>query len=221
MAPGLQIIPTDIIEAWAKGEYFLGDVPSLSYSRLGTALFLRSWYTYQDRNELAGVAKIDIKGPVLLMGGIRLLEKGKRCAVFWQTEVSHFVDDTEILWFHAVLDLDASPDFKSTAADYVTDEWLKGKGKVSVEKQFGMKPAVWNQLLDRLYATFDTDVARLRQICPPERIDHGMLRFPIATDAQGRHSCEYYQFYTPDPAVQRKLLQGTSYFKKAAKVPAR
>ena len=119
MAPGLQIIPTDIIEAWAKGEYFLGDVPSLAYTRLGTALFLRSWYTYNDPHDLAGIAKIDIKGPVLFMGGIRLLDKQTRTAVFWQTEVSHFLDDEEILWFHTVLNLESSPEFTAIADKYV------------------------------------------------------------------------------------------------------
>ena len=59
-----QVIPTEVFEAWAKGEYHVGDIPSISYTRLGTALYLRSCYTYENapgsKNILSGVARIDV-----------------------------------------------------------------------------------------------------------------------------------------------------------------
>src|SRR5437879_4273302 len=107
---GFHPIPPDIIEAWAKGEYYVGDIPSISYTRLGTALFLRGWYTYQhvdeDKERFGGVVKIDIKGSFLFMGGIRLHNSESKTTVFWRSEASHFVSDNEIIWFYSIFNCD-------------------------------------------------------------------------------------------------------------------
>jgi len=218
---GLQLIPTDIIEAWAKGEYYVGDIPSISYARLGTALFLRSWYTYEspagDPNKLAGVAKIDITGSFLFVGGIRLVDDGKNTAVFWKTQASHFANDKEVIWFHSVFNPDfGQPDAAAIRSKYVPASWLRNGKAASATDCFGMTPVAWNALLDTLRTDFDSDIERLQQQCPPERIDDGMLRYSIIPAQDQTHRCEYYQFYSAANG-ERSLIKGVSLFKKTFK----
>lgn len=219
MSNEFHVVPTDIIEAWAKGEYYVGEIPSISYTRLGTALFLRGWYTYEnepsDPNKLAGVAKIDIKGPFLLTGGIRLIEAGSPTCAFWHTEASHFLDDDdEVIWFHSVLNVDfGDPIAAEIRSKYVT---ASPSANPSADDRLGMPPDAWNNLLDKLRTDFDADIQRLRERCTSAKIDHGMLRFKTRAGG-GHHRCEYYQFYQPNSGG-RTLITGASLFKKAAKV---
>lgn len=123
---GFHPIPSDIIEAWAKGSYYVGDIPSISYTRLGIALFLRGWYTYlqaeQDKERFGGVVKIDIKGPFLIMGGIRVRDSEGRTAVFWKSEASHFVSDNEIIWFYPVFNCSFNGETAGIRAKYIDDK---------------------------------------------------------------------------------------------------
>lgn len=214
MPANLNVIPTEIIEAWAKGEYQLGDIPSLAYSQLGTALFLRSWYTYQDTDKrLDGIAKIDIKGPFLLIGGIRLIDNNLPSIVFWTSEVSHFVSENEIIWFHLVFRQDDA-NVKALQEKYipkreVIDASAEGPAR------FGLTQDAWDALLDRLRTNFDTDVEQLRERVDQASIDRGMLRFPIKPQ-DGVHLCTYYQFYTK-AGGETSLIQGTSRFQKVSR----
>ena len=208
------IIPPEIIEAWAKGEYQVGDIPSLSYTQLGTALFLRSWYTYENAETrgkpLAGVAKIDIKGPFLVMGGIRLLNGNKPCAVFWTSEASHFVNETEIFWFYMVF-RDDTPGVK----DLITKYGLtapRGK-KRDISHRFGLKSETWNDLLGLLRTDFDQDMERLKRSTDPAHIDRGMLAFNPQPH-QDRFLCLYHQRYL-DPTKGTDLISGATWFRKA------
>lgn len=141
-----QVIPTEIFEAWAKGEYYVGDIPSISYTRLGTALYLRGWYTYENesgsKDTLSGVARIDIRGPFLSLGGIRLREDDKRVAVFWKTEASHFVSDNEIIWFHRVFNAKVADELLAT---YLPHGWLDQRGPFPPDR-FGLDKDQWNHL---------------------------------------------------------------------------
>jgi hypothetical protein len=210
-----QVIPTEVFEAWTKGEYYVGDIPSISYTRLGTALYLRGWYTYENEpgseKTLSGVAKIDIRGAFLSMGGIRLLQQDKRAAVFWKTEASHFVGDDEVLWFYTVLN--ANIDATLLAA-YLPHWWLKEDMPTPRTRHYGLNDDEWGILLDRLRTGFDLDAERIQQQCSPAQIDHGMIRFDIKPHADA-HRSEYYQFYFDGST--RDLIKGVALFKRASK----
>jgi hypothetical protein len=217
---GFHPIPPDIIEAWAKGEYYVGDIPSISYTRLGTALFLRGWYTYQhadqDRERFGGVVKIDIKGSFLLMGGIRLHDSKSRTTVFWRSEASHFLSNNEIIWFYSIFNCDLTGKEADVRAKYVSDSWLQQTEYSSPENHFSMSVEEWNNLLDKLRTDFDSDIERIQKSCPAEQIDEGMLRYDLVPDEQNRHQTTYYQFYSA-PGKERALLRGAAYFVKTSK----
>ena len=208
------VIPPEIIEAWAKGEYQVGDIPSLSYTQLGTALFLRSWYTYGNASTggqpLAGVAKIDIKGPFLVMGGIRLQNDSSPCAVFWASEASHFIG-AEILWFYTVFK-DDSPGVRELTAKYGLDRPRSTSPEDT--DRFGLKKDQWNDLLTHLRIDFDDEIEGLRHQLSGS-VDRGMLAFNPKPDAENRFTCLYHQRYDDSTMKRTDLISGATWFKKA------
>jgi len=189
---GFQLIPTEVIKAWTQGEYYVGDIPSISYRHLGNALLLRGWYTYVDENESradwAGVARVDIKGPVLSMGGIRLFGDH---IVFWRT-VDSYVRDDKIIWFYKGYNC-ALPE----SANGLSDKYLKKDqqrdSKIPHER-FGLSDEDWKGLLGNLATDFDVDVEETKRLCPPEKIDHGMLEFGVHLDPNGFRQCDYHHY---------------------------
>jgi hypothetical protein len=208
------VVPPEIIAAWAKGEYQVGDIPSLSYTQLGTALFLRSWYTYENAQagakSLAGIAKIDIKGPFLVMGGIRLSNDGKPCATFWASEASHFVSENEILWFYMIF-RDDTPAVRELAEKY----GLPGNRYEDSENagRCGLEPGEWDKLLTHLRTDFDEEIEKLKLRVDRSTIDRGMLAFNPKPDGD-RFLCLYHQRYL-DPLKGTDLISGATWFTKA------
>lgn len=196
-----QLIPTDVIKAWSQGEYYVGDIPSISYRQLGIALWLRGWYTYvdktdvKDRKHWSGIAKVDIKGSVLSMGGVRLFGTD---AVFWRTEHSFIQNEKEIIWFYSGFNCD-SPSRLPAIRDKYFKKWkldLKAP-----DKRFGLKREQWGELLMALATEFDEDVETIAQTratenqksAKPLQKDLGMLRFSVYPE-DGVRTCEYYHY---------------------------
>lgn len=215
---GFQLIPADVIKAWSRGEYYVGDIPSISYRHLGIALLLRGWYVYADsdtnsREHWAGVAKVDIRGSTLSMGGIRLFGTDR---TFWTTEHSHIRDDEEIVWFYS--GFHCKPD-DATFLKYVPSGTNLDR---SLPDSFGMNKDAWENLLGKLATDFDDDIARMRRSYEQEAelekkketeqpadlesdqqtghlIDHGMLRFSVELDKncagkEKSRSCRYSHY---------------------------
>lgn len=240
---GFQLIPVDVIKAWAKGDYYIGDIPSISYRHLGIALLLRGWYTYvdtstdPDRKKWAGVAKVDIKGSVLSMGGVRLFGDH---AVFWRTEHSYIQNDKEIIWFYSGFNCDHPP--PPLLPDIRKKYFEQDASRLDVsQERLGMDPNCWKRLLGSLASDFDEDVeriARARSDEVAERIaqatsgeekelqkknlyrDLGMLRFSVDLDPSSLdltpkerfRKCEYYHY----DAGKKEATAGVSLFKKIA-----
>jgi len=198
-----QLIPTDVIKAWSQGEYYVGDIPSISYRHLGIALWLRGWYTYVDKTNVrgrkhwSGIAKVDIKGSVLSMGGVRLFGTD---AVFWRTEHSFIQDEREIIWFYSGFNCDSPTRLSAIRAKYFK------KWKLDLDlphKCFGLKRDEWGELLMALATAFDDDVEVIAQTRATEnqktdkplQKDLGMLRFSVDLDPKDRvRRCEYYHY---------------------------
>lgn len=222
-----QLIPTDVIKAWAKGDYYVGDIPSISYRHLGIALLLRGWYTYVDitkdgtHEDWAGVAKVDIKGSVLSMGGVRLFGPN---AVFWRTEHSYIQDAQEIVWFYSGFKCDTAP-LTDISDKYFKNSTLKLDAPGN---RFGMDPERWKDLLRTLATEFDDDIGRIAKISSvaekePQKNGHGkdmekdlgMLRFRVDLDqcsTERVRKCEYYHY----DSATKQATAGLSAFRKVA-----
>jgi hypothetical protein len=214
-----QLIPTDVIKAWSKGEYYVGDIPSISYRHLGIALLMRGWYTYVDtsgdptRETWSGVAKVDIKGSVLAMGGVRLFG---REAVFWRTEHSFIQDESEIIWFYSGFSCDSPTALTNIRSKYIQN-WTLDLHKP--ETQFGMDAEQWAGLLKTLATSFDEDVELIAQTRAAEKLktqqplkrDLGMLRFRVNLEPNQRvRLCEYYHY----DSAGEKATAGLAEFRK-------
>lgn len=171
---GFPLIPADIVKAWSKGEYYVGDIPSISYRHLGIALLLRGWYIYADkdrtnRKKWGGLAKVDINGSVLSMVGVRLFDSK---LVFWKTEHSYIRDEKEVIWFYSGFDCEVPQEIQEK---YLDSKWRLREQ----EKRFGLKPESWQGLLKRMASDLDGDADRLKGVCGEGNMDHGMLRFNV------------------------------------------
>lgn len=205
---GFPLIPADIVKAWSRGEYHVGDVPSISYQHLGVALLLRGWYTYVDETQTgpakkwAGIAKVDIKGSVLSMGGIRLFDK---YPIFWRTEHS-YIQDNQIIWFYSGFN-SAPVETRDLREKYFSKEWQLKKHS----KHFGIPDADWDSLLLKLANDFDEDVERVFRHCDAANKDSGMLRFSTYLEEKKVvRKCEYYHFNS----AAKKAIAGISFFQK-------
>jgi hypothetical protein len=203
---GFQLIPTEVIKAWTQGEYYVGEIPSISYHHLGNALLLRGWYTYVDENEeranWAGVARVDIKGPVLSMGGLRLFGDHM---VFWIT-VDSYVRDDKIIWFYK--GYNCPPE----SANGLFDKYLKQdrpRDSKIPDKRFGLEEEDWRSLLVNLATNFDVDVEEAKRLCQGN-IDNGVLEFGVSLDPQGFRRCDYHHY----GSVASQPLTGCSRFTK-------
>ena len=202
-----QYIPTDIIDNWAKGDYYSGDIPSISYKRLGIALSLRGWYTYEGLTtkdpKFRGVAKIDLKGPSLFMGGIRLYSNpGKKDIVFWRSEFSHFLSDNEIIWFYYIFNY-RDPE---VTKHYFSDEWLGNMNNFFAEPQFGLSDQAWNNLLDGIRNRFDDDIAGVEARCSESQKDKVLLHYYIR-----EQKAQYRQIFSEE-ALDHKSIAGSSQY---------
>lgn len=204
---GFQLIPTEVIKAWTQGEYYVGDIPSISYHHLGNALLLRGWYTYVDedasRPDWAGVAKVDISGPVLSMGGLRLFGDHM---VFWRT-VDSYVRDDKILWFYK--GYNCAPDSANGLFDKYLKKDRRPPGSRNPHERFGLEDEDWRGLLVNLATNFDVDVEEAKRLCQGN-IDNGMLEFGLSLDPEGFRRCEYHHY----GSVVRQQLTGCSRFTK-------
>lgn len=205
-----QYIPTDIIDAWAKGDYYSGDIPSVSYKRLGIALSLRGWYTYESLNpkdpKFRGVAKIDLKGPSLFMGGIRLYNStGKKDIVFWRSEFSHFLSDNEIIWFYYIFNHRDPEVIKY----YLTDEeWLQNMGQYFAEPRFGLTDQAWNNLLDSIRGRFEDDIAQVEARCSEDQTDKVLLHYYVK-----EQKAQYRQIFAEEASDQKSIAGSSRYIK--------
>lgn len=223
---GFPLIPADIVKAWSRGEYYVGDIPSISYRHLGIALLLRGWYIYADkerteRKKWGGLAKVDINGSVLSMAGVRLFDSKP---VFWKTEHSYIRNEKEVIWFYSGFDCEVPERLREK---YSNKAWqLK-----ETEKRFGLQPEQWHEFLRNVGSDLDADVDRIKGSCGENNIDHGMLRFNVHLytggdlDQEVRSTwqnqkperegirfriCQYSHF----DSVTQSAKTGTSYFTK-------
>jgi hypothetical protein len=211
-----QLIPTEVIEAWAKGEYYSGDAASLSYRQLGAALSLRGWYTYEkcedNDPDFRGVAKIELKGQSILFGGIRLcgpLEEGKeeegeeavKAIRFWRSQYSYFYSENEIVWVYNVYH--SIPD--GVLAHYINLETFTDVRQHGAESRFGFGEEAWGKLLRRLRGSFESDMRLVEEGCPEDKVDKVLLHYNIDTQRG-----EYRALYQPGA----KNVAGMTCFKR-------
>jgi hypothetical protein len=205
------LIPTEIIEAWAKGDYYSGDAPSLSYKQMGAALSLRGWYTYdqctKDDPSFKGVAKIELKGKHILLGGIRLCGQdsyGVQSIRFWRSQYSYFYSEKEIVWVYSVYD---TPVDESVFKEYLGDPGafpdMKSK---TADDRFGFEKPAWAKLLNVLRDSFDAHIMTIEEKCPEDRVNKVLLHFNIE-----KKIGEYRALYRPDGSN----IAGNTCFKRA------
>lgn len=205
------IIPTEIVEAWAKGDYYSGDAPSLSYRQLGEALSLRGWYTYGAPNldpkkpDFKGVAKIELKGQQLMLGGIRLCApknakdgKGVQAVRFWRSQYSFFYSENEIVWVYQVYsppkDEKLLTQYREILAEYLGNfEAFPDVASKTAAEKFGFLPEAWDTLLQRLKNSFDTDIMIIEAGCPEDEAVKVLLHYNI-----DKKEGEYRTLYRPD-----------------------
>lgn len=211
------LIPTEIIEAWAKGEYYSGDSPSLSYRQFGTALKLRGWYTYgsddpKNNPDFRGVAKIDLTGQHLSLGGIRLCGAdderdgtGAGAVRFWRSRYSYFYSETEIVWVYKVYnppqDEETLNSYNEILDRYIADEPFPDV-KSATNTRFGFSEGAWSNLLQKLRDSFDDDMNRVKKICSEDKV---LLHYNI-NEEKG----EYRALYSPTGSN----IAGITRFKK-------
>ena len=192
-----QIIPPKIIEAWKSGEYYSGDVPSVSYEYLGVSLASRGWYVYEASNEtettLKGVAKIDFKDDSLFIGGLRLYtnKNTERAGLFWMSEFSHFLNANEVIWVYRIFDL---ANRSSVFENYLSEDSFETAQRNFAEPNFGLIAAEWNALLDRVRLHLYDDLEEVESECERTKgiVDKGLLHFFVK---EGR--AQYRQIYSP------------------------
>ncbi len=209
------VIPTEIIEAWAKGDYYSGEALSLSYRQLGEALSLRGWYTYDSPNpdpkkpDFKGVAKIELKGQQLMFGGIRLSAprdakegKGVEAVRFWRSQYSFFYSEKEIVWVYHVYPPPADgkqlTEYKELLAGYLGDlkTFPDVASKTAAEK-FGFVPEAWDNLLQRLKNTFDTDIKKVEAGCPEDKVVKALFHYNI-DNKEGEYRTLYHSPNDPN-----------------------
>lgn len=191
-----QFIPTEIIEAWIRGEYYSGEVPSISYQYIGVSLALRGWYTYevkpQDETIIKGVAKIDFKDGALFVGGMRLYSNrdNENSNLFWMSEFAHFLNENEIIWVYKI--------FNFKCGSHWLDQYLDKRSRSKAAKyfdqpNFGLNNAQWNRLLDRIRINFYDDLKHIEADCERRgQIDRGLLHFFVK-----ERRAQYGQIYSP------------------------
>ena len=93
------LIPTEFVQAWRRGEYLLGAQNSLDYQYAGWALTLRGYYRYEVCNkeemlQFGGYTVVDVKRGDLYLAGIRFPIKPDQDdrPIFWETVFSKFQD---------------------------------------------------------------------------------------------------------------------------------
>jgi hypothetical protein len=209
------LIPTEIIEAWAKGEYYNGDAPSLSYKQMGTALKLRGWYTYDAcepdpaKPDFKGVAKIELKGQSLLLSGIRLCGpkghgEGVEAVRFWRSQYSFFYTEKEIMWVYYVY---PGVDDEAILTSYLGPlDTFPAVQEKTARDRFGFEEKRWSTLLQKLRTSFDTDIMQIEDSCDNDAIDKVLLHYNIE-DSKG----EYRALY---PRTDEHILAGITCFQK-------
>lgn len=211
-----QLIPHRIIEAWINGEYYSGDVPSISYEYLGVSLALRGWYIYETKSQtetiLKGVAKIDFRDGALFIGGVRLYtnKQTERYGLFWTSEFSHFLSANEVIWVYKIFSLEhRSPVF----ANYLNESSLKTVQRDFEQPNFGLSKSEWNPLLDRIRLCLYDDLREVESECERTNgiIDRGLLHFFVR-----EKRAQYRQIYSPGHSGP--LIGGEACYTKVYKL---
>jgi hypothetical protein len=194
-----QLIPNEIIEAWISGEFYCGDVPSVSYEYLGVSLALRGWYTYEAKLSgqtiLKGVAKIDFKDGTLFIGGMRIYSiKPGEGTLFWFSEFSHFLNENEIIWVYKIFHYD---DGRRCYEHYLDEPSIKVAQRCFNQPQFGLGKDEWNHLLDRIRLNFYDDLKEVEADCERKKrqADRGLLHF-FVKEKRAQYSQIYSQSHT-------------------------
>ena len=191
-------VPTEIVEAWARGEYYGGDPAPPSYHYIGITLALRGWYVYeakeQDQIVVKGIVKIDFRGAELFIGGLRLYSDqglpGR--AFFWVSEFANFLNENEVIWVYKVL---ASDVHAAWVNKYIDESTLRTAQANVKDLHFGLQPGAWNKLLDRIRINLYDDLEEVeanndRQRAPLVR---GLLHFWVR-----ERRAQYRQIYSPE-----------------------
>lgn len=98
------IIPTEVIDSWLKGEYLVGVTQSIGYQYLGLSLLLRGLYRYKcqvgDYIPHWGYCYIDVKDEDLVFAGVRIHTRSGKPEVvnslhplYWRSIFSKFISN--------------------------------------------------------------------------------------------------------------------------------
>jgi len=211
-----QLIPDAIVDAWLRGEYYSGDLPSIPYQYIGISLALRGWYIYEAQTEtetkLKGISKIDFSEGSLSIGGIRLFtgQDGDKRNLFWVSEFSHFLNENEILWVYKIFNCDIGAEWLRA---YISDSALSSTVEHFNEKCFGLAKEDWNQLLDRIRSSLFNDLRIIECDCEQRnmRVDRGLLHFFIKEKI-----AQYRQIYSPE--YTGSLIAGEANYTRVIKL---
>jgi hypothetical protein len=209
-------VPTQIIEAWARGEYYGGDPPSPSYNYIGITLALRGWYVYEakegDQVVVKGVVKIDFRGAELFIGGLRLYpnQGSPGRALFWVSEFANFLNENEVIWVYKVFASDAHTAWSSKYIDPIA---LNTAQSNVADLHFGLQSSAWNQLLDRIRTDLYDDLEEVQanndRIRAP--IVRGLLHFWVR-----ERRAQYRQIYSPEDTGP--LIGGEAIYTRVSKL---
>jgi hypothetical protein len=193
-----QLIPNEIIEAWIRGEYYSGDLPSISYQYIGISLALRGWYVYETKLSteplFKGIVKIDFKDGELFIGGVRLYTnlEGGRPNLFWMSEFSHFLNENEIIWVYKIFNYDCDHHLFNR---YLNETSLTAANHHRDKEHFSLDKDEWNSMLDRIRVHLYDDLKEIEAECGRKKgqIDKGLLHFFIR-----ERRAQYRQIYLPE-----------------------
>ena len=177
-------VPVEVIQAWERGDYFTGGVPSVAYKHLGIALRLRGLYTYakagDSGQDFKGLAKIDLAGGrELVMDGFRLWGEEKEPEIrFWRTEFSHFLTDDTIIWTYQLFDCDSTGQLSKHLSNKTLPHNPKPKSH-----NFGFKAADWIEVQQFLLGKeFARELTIAEGKCNDEATIKIMLHFKLQTN---------------------------------------